>query len=189
MAEPFDSGNTGNTYELALGVLASTPAALVALLEPLPPEIWTWSPAAGEWSPREVLAHLLHVETAVIPVRVRRMLETDDAPLASPAPASASVQATSPTEMLTAWRSARAENLAFLRTLTPAQVARAGQHPRYGRISVREHITEWAYHDLEHLRQLHATIEASLYPAIGGFRDLYPPPAPPESRRRSGILR
>lgn len=169
---------TADTYQLALGVLASTPAMLAALLELLSPDDWTWSPAPEEWSPQHVLAHLLHVETSVIPMRVRRMLEADGAPLASPEPASASAQLTTPTEMLAAWRSARAENLAFLRPLTPEQLAQAGKHPRYGRISAREHITEWAYHDLEHLRQLQATIEARLYPAIGGFRALYQPPYP-----------
>lgn len=159
-------------------MLATTPAILVALLEPLPLDAWTWSPAPGEWSPHDVMAHLLHVETAVIPVRVRQMLEADGAPLASPEPTSAAAHLTTPTEMLAAWRAARAKNLAFLRTLTPAQLAQAGEHPRYRRISVREHITEWAYHDLEHLRQLHATVEARLYPAIGGFSGLYHPPYP-----------
>jgi hypothetical protein len=178
LAETVDTANTGATYELALGVLASTPAALAALLEPLPLEVWTWSPAPGEWSPSEVLAHLLHVETAVIPVRVRQMIAEDGATLASPEPPSASAHVTPPTEMLSAWRSARAGNLAFLRTLAPAQLAQGGEHPRYGRISAREHIIEWAYHDLEHLRQLHATVEARLYPAIGGFRALYPRPYP-----------
>lgn len=166
---------TTNTYQLALDVLASTPQALVALLESLPADLWTWSPAPGEWSPQDVLAHLLHVETAVIPVRVRRMLEADGAPLPSAAPAPAPGV---PGEMLAAWRAAREQNLAFLRTLTPAQLAQGGEHARYGHISAREHIIEWAYHDLEHVRQLQATVEARLYPAIGGFHALYSPPYP-----------
>ncbi len=45
-------------------------------------------------------------------------------------------------------------------------------------MSVEEQVCEWAYHDLEHLRQLMATEEAFLYPRIGGFRGLYPPPYP-----------
>lgn len=181
MAESADTMNTAGTYEFALGMLASTPTTLVALLESVPEEMWTWSPAPGEWSPQEVVAHLLYVETAVIPVRVRWMLEADGAPLASPTPASASAVSPTPAEMLAAWRSARAENLAFLRALTPEQLAHAGEHPRYGRISAREHIIEWAYHDGEHLRQLLATVEARLYPAIGAFHALYPPPYPTDT--------
>lgn len=169
---------TEDAYPLALGVLASTPAALAALLDPLAPSGWTWSPAPGEWSPREVMAHLLHVETAVIPVRVRQMLEADGTPFARPEAPGASAQAATPAEMLSAWQSARAENLAFLRTLTPEQLARTGEHSRYGRISAHEHIIEWAYHDIEHLRQLYAILEARLYPSIGGFRALYQPPFP-----------
>jgi DinB family protein len=178
LAESADIVNAIDTYEFALGVLASTPTTLIALLEPVPEEMWAWSPAPGEWSLQEVVAHLLYIETAVIPVRVRRMLEADGAALASPAPASASADSPTPAEMLAAWRTARAENLAFLRALTPVQLAHAGEHPHYGRITAREHIIEWAYHDGEHLRQLLATVEARLYPAIGAFQALYPPPYP-----------
>jgi len=103
------------------------------------------------------------------------MVETDGVALSS-APA---VETTgTPAEMLAAWRTARAENLTYLRTLTPEQLAHGGEHHTYGRISAREHIVEWAYHDLEHMRQLQATLEARLYPAIGGFRALYSAPYP-----------
>lgn len=170
-----ETSGTTDTYELALGVLASTPNSLAALLAPVPADVWAWSPAPGEWSLQELLAHMLHIETAVIPVRVRRMVETDGAPLAGASPASPPA---SPTEMLAAWRAAREQNLEFLRGLTPAQLAHSGEHPTYGRISAREHIVEWGYHDLEHLRQLQATLEACLYPAIGSFRALYSAPYP-----------
>lgn len=173
--------DTGDPYELALSVLASTPTILAALVQPLSQDAWRRSPAPGEWSPYEVLTHLLNAETAVIPVRVRRMLEEDGAPFARPAPTAAPGTpgtATTPEEVLAAWQSARSQSLSFLRTLTPEQLVRSGEHPRYRRISAREHIIEWAYHDLEHLRQLHATLEAHLYPSIGGFRALYSPPFP-----------
>lgn len=175
MSDTSASDTVTDAYALALDVVASTPASLSSLLESLPADVWAWSPAPGEWSPREVLAHLLHIETAVIPVRVRAMIETDGVALGS---APVAETTATPAEMLTAWRSARAENLAFLRALTPAQLAHSGEHPTYGRITAREHIIEWAYHDLEHMRQLRATLEARLYPAIGGFRALYGAPYP-----------
>jgi hypothetical protein len=166
---------TTKPYELALDVFAATPGSLSALLEPLAPAVWEWSPAPGEWTPYETLAHMLHVETAVIPVRVRQMLVEDGAALVVPPESAAPA---SPEETLRAWREAREASLAFLRAITPAQLDRSGIHPRFGRITAREHIIEWAYHDLEHLRQLQATIEAYLYPSIGGFRTLYTSPYP-----------
>ncbi|HET9981275.1 MAG TPA: DinB family protein [Ktedonobacterales bacterium] len=169
------AGDTTDAYALALDVLASTPTVLSALLESLPADVWAWSPAPGEWSPQEIVAHMLHIETAVIPVRVRAMVETDGAALSGASPAETTG---TPAEMLAAWRTARAENLAYLRALTPEQLTHGGEHPTYGRISAREHIVEWAYHDLEHTRQLQATLEARLYPAIGGFRALYSAPYP-----------
>ncbi|HET9109999.1 MAG TPA: DinB family protein [Ktedonobacterales bacterium] len=175
-----DTSEVAGVYDLALSMLAATPASLAALLAPLTPEVWAWSPAPGEWSLRETLTHLLHVETAVIPVRVRQMIAQEGASLATPA---AAAPAMAPEETLAAWQAARAQNLAFLRALTPTQLVHSGVHPRYGRISAREHIIEWAYHDLEHVRQLQATIEARLYPAIGGFRALYPSPYPVDERK------
>lgn len=166
---------SSDPYAIALGVLAGTPSCLTALLEPLPADVWVWSPAPGEWSAHETLTHMLHVETAVIPVRVRQMIAEDGAPLASAAEAA---PAASPAETLRAWRDARDESLTFVRSLTHTQLDRGGVHSRYGRISAREHIIEWAYHDLDHLRQLQATVEARLYPAIGGFRALYDAPYP-----------
>ncbi|HEU0028343.1 MAG TPA: DinB family protein [Ktedonobacterales bacterium] len=162
-------------YGIALDVLAGTPASLVALLQPLPREIWEWSPAEGEWTPFEMLTHMLNVETGVIPVRVRHMLVEDGAPMPR---SKEDISFGTPEETLQAWRDARDANLTFLRGLTPSQLERTGAHPRYGPISAREHIIEWAYHDLEHLRQLQATIEARLYPDIGGFQALYGPPYP-----------
>jgi hypothetical protein len=167
--------NGSGTYAVALGMLASTPASLLALLAPLPPDLWTWSPAPGEWTLQEALTHMLHVETKVIPVRVRQMIAQDGAPLANADPAAAP---TTPAKTLKAWLAAREENLTFLRTLTLAQLEQGGEHSHYGRITAREHIIEWAYHDLDHLRQLQATIEAWLYPGIGGFRALYSAPYP-----------
>ncbi len=166
-------------YELALDVMAGTPSSLFALLAPLAPYPWEWSPAPGEWTPYKTLAHLLHVETAVIPARVRQMLEEDGAALVNPPEPAAPG---TPKETLQAWREARQANLTFLRGRTSTELARSGIHPRYGRISAREHIIEWAYHDLDHLRQLQATIEAYLYPAIGGFHALYSQPYPTDEQ-------
>jgi hypothetical protein len=50
-------------------------------------------------------------------------------------------------------------------------------HPRFGDISVDTYVAEWAYHDLDHLRQILSVLSADLYPHIGPFQALYSPPA------------
>ncbi len=161
-----------DTYREALDVMAATPAALQAVAT-LPPEALARKPGPEAWSIQEVLTHMLHVETVVIGERVRLMLREHE-PLLAPAPAGA--QPASAREMLAEWLKARAENLELLRGLTPEQLGRAGRHPRYGRITVREHVVEWAYHDLDHLRQILAVLQVELYPDIGVFQALYPKP-------------
>ena len=162
------------TYEQALELMGATPRILEALVGATAPDILTRPPAPESWSAGQVLDHLRHVETRVIGPRIRQMLREDD-PLLGPVPPAET--GGGPREALDAWRQARAENLALLRGLTPDQLARTGRHARYGTLTVREHAVEWAYHDLDHLRQLLAALQAALYPDIGPFRALYPPPA------------
>ena len=75
------------------------------------------------------------------------------------------------------WADARAANLEWLRTLTPDQRAHVVHHPRFGDITVDTYVAEWAYHDLDHLRQILSVLAADLYPHIGPFQELYTPPS------------
>ena len=162
------------TFERALEVLAGTPPVLAAIVTNLPASAHDEKPAADAWSPREVLGHLLHAETVVMGPRVRRAaaedhLEFEQAP---PPPTPGGVR-----EMSNTWADARAENLAWLRQLTDEQRGHVVHHPRFGTISVETYVAEWAYHDLDHLRQILAVLAADLYPHIGPFQQLYTPPA------------
>lgn len=160
-----------DTYQQALDVMAATPAALEAVVA-LPSETLERKPGPEAWSIREVLQHMLQVEST-IGGRIRLMLQEEE-PLLAPAPAIS--QPESLRELLTQWMKARAENLSMLRQLTSKRLGRVGRHPRYGNISVREHAVEWAYHDLDHLRQILAAIQSGLYSDIGVFQALYPKP-------------
>lgn len=163
-----------DTYQEAVDLMAATPAALRALVAATSPETLRRRPAAEAWSVQEVLNHLLHVETAVIGERVRRMIEEDEPVLP---PASPPSPASDPETTLDRFQRARTANLAFLRELTPAQRDRTGRHPRHGQLTVRQHVVEWAYHDLDHLRQILAAIQSPLYSEIGPFQAIYPKPA------------
>jgi hypothetical protein len=72
--------------------------------------------------------------------------------------------------------------------LGPPELEPASVSPRFGRITAHEQIDEWAYHDLDHLRQLVAAIETDLYPRIAGHRRLYRPPFPSSSTDDGQLL-
>ena len=172
-SEPLTSGVTQLNFERALDILAGTPPVLSAIVTNLPRTAQDERPAEGAWSPREVLAHLLHAETHGMASRVKRLSERDHLPYESTPPQPAPGD---PRQMSNQWADARHANLEWLRQLTPDQRSHVLTHPRYGDISVDTYIAEWAYHDLDHLRQILAVLSADLYPHIGPFQSLYAPP-------------
>lgn len=161
-------------FDRALDILAGTPPVLSAIVTNLPRLAADERPSEGAWSPREVLAHLLFAETVTMGPRVKRASEEDGVrfeqlQVQQPPPGN-------PREMSNQWADARAANLTWLRELTPDQRAHVVHHPRYGEISVDTYVAEWAYHDLDHLRQILSVLAADLYPHIGPFQALYTPP-------------
>ncbi len=162
-----------DTFAEAVDVMTRTPKVLRGLFEAAPAEMLEHKPSEDGWSPRQVLAHMLHVETRVIAPRIEQMLRESE-PALAPAPPASDSGTTE--DLLDEWLAARSANVTMLRGLGASQLERIGHHARYGRISVREHAVEWAYHDLDHLRQLLAVYQTALYPDIGAFQQLYSAP-------------
>jgi hypothetical protein len=162
-----------STFDRSLEILAATPSVLGAVVSHLPPS--ATRPSSEAWSPAEVLAHLLHSETKVMGPRIKRAVAEDGVRYeASPA---GQPEAGDVGQMLDEWSSARAANLEWLPKVTPAQRQHVVHHPRFGAISVDTYIAEWAYHDLDHVRQILSAVSAELYPHIGTFQSLYTPPS------------
>jgi hypothetical protein len=163
------------SFERALDILAGTPPVLAAIVSNLPRTAQDERPAATAWSPREVLAHLLYAETSTLAPRVRLAAHENNAYFEAP-----TTPAPPPGEsrtMSNEWADARVANLSWLRQLTPEQRGRAVVHPRFGQVTVDTYVAEWAYHDLDHLRQILSVLAADLYPHIGPFQELYTPPS------------
>ena len=64
-------------------------------------------------------------------------------------------------EALTAFRRRRAESLAFLRHLRPADWDRWGVHPTRGRLRLRDFVGLMAGHDDNHLDQLKRALDGT----------------------------
>ena len=163
------------SYERAIDILAGTPPVLAAIVSNLPRSAQDQRPSETAWSPREVLAHLLHSETVSMGPRVWRASQENHLRFENLA-AAPSEPPRSPREMSNDWADARSANLVWLRKLTPEQRAHVVHHQRFGEITVDTYVAEWAYHDLDHLRQILSVLAADLYPHIGPFQELYVPP-------------
>jgi hypothetical protein len=162
-----------DAYSGALSLLASLPTAVRSLVAALPPSLLSQRLAPDDWSVRDVLAHLLDAETAVTRPRIEQMIAEDNPLLAV---ASLTTPAGDAQTLLEVWAAARAASLTYYHGLTAEELARTGQHQRHGTLTVRDLVIELAYHDLDHLQQIVGIIQAALYPEMGRFHTLYPPP-------------
>jgi hypothetical protein len=118
----------------------------------------------------------LHAGTTTLGPRVKQggatrtvHLRSVDTPTLAP---------TDPRRCPTSGPDARAANLICCADAPRATRPRRCITSRFSEGSRRhDHVAEWAYHDLDHLRQILSVLSADLYPHIGPFQALYATPS------------
>ena len=146
-----------------LDALAAFPDTLKQQVQGLDAELLRYRPDPDAWSVVEIVGHIMEVE-ALWAGRFRHMLAAEH-PIFPQYDRDAVVrqrdyQNKQPGGILIAFAEQRAEHVAFLRGLRPAQLARTGQHPVRGAITVGEGIAVLAGHDRAHSEQIAANVEA-----------------------------
>jgi DinB family protein len=149
------------THDLAetTALLARTPPALNALLRDLP-EAWSHAnEGAGTWSPFDIVAHLIHAERADWIPRVRIILESGEGRTFEPFERGGHVresQGRSLPQLLDEFARVRSDNLDRLDAmkLRPEDLARRGQHPTLGAVTLSALLATWVVHDMTHLHQI-----------------------------------
>lgn len=133
-----------------------------------------WRPASGEWSANECLGHIIEADLRGFAGRIRRILVEDgisergwDQVLVA---AARRDNERSVAAILDEFRSARDEGIALVSGLAHEDLDRFAVHDRVGRITVRNLLHEWVFHDRNHLRQLLANAQARAWPAMGNAR-------------------
>jgi hypothetical protein len=58
--------------------------------------------------------------------------------------------------------------------LTPADLARTGTHPDFGRVTLGELLATWAVHDASHLAQIARVLAKHAGPGVGPWREYLP---------------
>jgi hypothetical protein len=165
---------SNSSIQPALTLLEKTPILLETLLRDLPDELMQWKPAPERWSIGEVLGHLADIEF-VYADRTRRMV-TEDAPrLQKYDPTSTVVIGDyargTATENLAYFMKTRRSTVILLRSIPADSGERAALHSELGEITLHQMLSEWASHDLGHLRQIAELYRAhAFHPHAGPFQ-------------------
>lgn len=158
-------------------ILSSTPEKLRREIAGLSSREMRRRPAPHKWSVQIILAHLDDVEQVGMRERVEAMVRQNGAALRAfdqeARAAERGYERSDPRRTLAAFTRHRRANLKWLRTLRPAQLKHRGVHESVGEITAEELMTEWAFHDLGHLKQILDVKRYALYPRIGNMRKFY----------------
>ena len=147
-----------------LEVLRGTPATARELCRGLDDRGWRTPMAEGEWTPLQVVGHLLDVDI-VYGFRWRLIL-TEDRPSypGYDEKAWSLLPRPDPDRLLDALEGLRAANLAMLEGVTDADRDRLGVHGEQGEERFELALNKVAGHDLAHLNQLARTVAAVATP-------------------------
>ncbi|MDQ6787571.1 MAG: DinB family protein [Acidobacteriota bacterium] len=150
--------------EKAVEILSQTPATVKSLLGNLSDD-WIKNEAdAEDWSPFDIVGHLIHgEETDWIP-RAEIILGQGESPTFEPFDRFAQFEKSKGktlNELIETFAALRTKNLETLRemNLTEEKLNLKGTHPELGEVTLEQLLATWTVHDLNHIKQV-ATVLA-----------------------------
>jgi uncharacterized damage-inducible protein DinB len=154
--------------------LAATPHLLGIWLTGLSPAALDADEGPGTWSPRAIVAHLIHGERSDWIPRVRRILEHGEGLAFEPFDraghaALADLDIVDLCDEFTRERQSSLDALAALR-LTPGDLARRGRHPEFGAVTLEQLLATWVAHDHAHVAQIARVLARRQADAVGPWR-------------------
>lgn len=155
-----------------IALLERTPRVLDAWLRDLPTAWTSENEGAETWNVVEVLGHLVHGERSDWMVRTRILLQHGEQRTFDRFDMKGhlnEISGKSVNQLLDAFASLRAENLAALRAmdLKPEQLELRGMHPAFGSVKLGDMLATWAVHDLTHIRQIARVMAHQYREAVG----------------------
>ena len=164
------------TVSHLVSLLQRTPAVLDAWLDELPDAWLLADEGPGTFSPRAVLAHLVHGERTDWMPRLRLIHANGDTKPFEPFERWGfdDLMATHTTRaMLDLFARLRRENLDELTAaqLDEAALEAKGLHPALGHVTLRELLSTWATHDLNHLGQIARVMARTQDANVGPWKE------------------
>lgn len=161
--------------ETAVPILTRTPAVLNDWLRDLPPGWTDGTEGPGTWSAFDVVGHLIHGERTDWIPRVEHLLAHGESVPFTPFDQHGHVQwskGKSLIELLDTFAELRAENLKRLAGfhLSKKDLDRFGRHPEFGRVTLRQLLSTWVAHDLNHIFQIARVMGRQYSDGVGPWR-------------------
>jgi len=160
----------------ATEILERTPAVIEALLNGLSGEWTSNSEGNGTWSPYDVLGHLIHGEKTDWIPRVKIILsEQNDKRFVTFDRFAQFTDSKNKSlrQLLDEFKWRRAENVSFLRrlNLSESDLQKTGIHPEFGVVTLKQHLSAWAVHDLAHIAQISRVMAKQYKEEVGPWID------------------
>lgn len=143
----------------AIEILRQTPYTLQRMLEDLSDEWTTEGGSREDWSPYDVIGHLIHGEETDWIARAEIILAQGENRTFEPYDRLAQFERSKGkplNDLLTEFAHLRSANLEKLVKwqLTDEQLDLTGEHPALGTVTLRQLLATWVVHDLNHIRQI-----------------------------------
>jgi hypothetical protein len=160
--------------EQVAALLAASAIHIGAELDALGDEGARWRPAPGEWSANEALGHIIEADRRGFAGRIRRILETDGVEEIGwdqiAVAAERRDQERTVASIVDEFSTGRTAGIELVRSLRDEDLERHAIHDAVGRVTVRNLLHEWVFHDRNHIRQILANGQARAWPAMGNAR-------------------
>jgi hypothetical protein len=157
------------TTEQVADYLAATCALVEAELDALGDDSgWHFDP--NEWCANQVVGHLVEADKRGFAGRIREILAGQPRTNSWDQGAVAKERNDCARLGQSLWMEfmgARSDSITLVRSLRPGDLDKGIEHPKVGRLAVRDLLHEWIHHDRNHTKQLLAIAQERVWPHMG----------------------
>ncbi len=152
--------------------LSRTPHVLRSLLSGVPHRLLEENEGEGTFTPRDVVAHLIHGEKTDWIPRMDLILQQGESQSFVAFDRFAFDQDAAIDALLAKFATLRTSNLDHVRALelTPSHLKLTGKHPEFGIVTLGQLLTTWVVHDLGHIGQIVRVMSKQFAQTVGPWR-------------------
>lgn len=156
------------TVHEAIEILSRTPIVLNELLNGLSEKWLTFRKNQNAFSPSEVIGHLISGEQTDWISRMEIMLSNEESKEFSPFNREGFDKNLGLKEQLNQFKDLRLKNIEILKSsVTSNDFNKIGIHPKFGEVTLKQHLATWVVHDLTHIFQITETLALRYKEAVG----------------------